>query len=96
MKTPSNAWMYVALLSLTGAVASCTPEARTALATNGLEVGLCVAQNQDLPVEQVIAKCITENVTADDITRILAEQKKATARAAAKRLSCDQTDAGKP
>lgn len=75
---------------------SCTPQAQTAAINDGLKIALCVAQNQDLPPEQVLVKCAVENVKTEDILNLLGETRKATARAATKAGACEtnQTDAG--
>jgi len=101
MKKLPNYWVYVALLSFTGVgwltfTEGCTPGARATAAVDGIKVALCVAENQDLPPAQVIAKCVTENVSAEDVTKILEQQKAATSRAAAKQGGCSREsgDAG--
>lgn len=66
---------------------ACTPEARVAGVTSGINVALCIAENQELPDVDIIAKCVSENVTPADVTRILMQQRAATKRAAT-RAAC--------
>lgn len=61
---------------------ACTPEARVAGVKSGINVALCVANNQDLPDVEIIAKCISEHVTPADVTTILMQQRAATKRSA--------------
>jgi len=74
---------------------SCTPQARTAALDDGIKIALCVAANQDLPTEQVLAKCAIESVKTEDVLKLLEETRKATARAAMKAACAPpQADAG--
>ena len=68
-------------------LASCTTAAHLAAVREGFDVALCVADHQDEPLDQVIARCLRENVTAEDVSAILARQKRVTERAATAR-SC--------
>lgn len=74
-------------------VLACTPEARATAAESGIEIAVCVAENQDLPEPAVIAKCIKDNVTPAVISNILAQQRAITARAA-KRAACGSVSPG--
>lgn len=64
------------------ALAACTPAGRLAAVHEGFDVALCVATHQDEPLDQVIARCIRDNVTPADIAVILARQRGITDRAA--------------
>lgn len=61
---------------------ACTPGAQVAGVRAGVDVALCIAENQDLDEVSLIAKCIRENVTPSDIIRIVTQQRLATKRAA--------------
>jgi hypothetical protein len=77
---------------------ACTPGAKATAIADSAKVAICVAENQDLPTEAVIAKCLIENVTPKDIERMLEAQKAATEKAAAKKASAcgkPSTDGGK-
>jgi hypothetical protein len=87
---------FSAVMPGTSLLTGCTPQARTTAIADGLKVALCVSENQDLPVEQVLVKCASENVSPSDITTMLENQKKATAAAAARiaSASCNPQQVG--
>lgn len=60
-------------------LACSTHGALTAVA-KGIEVAACVAENQDQPKTILYAKCLTDNVTPEDIDHMLASQRLATSR----------------
>lgn len=69
---------------------ACTAGARQEAVVIAENAAICVAQNQDLPLTELVAKCASETVTPADIEKLLATQKAATAKAASKAAGCDK------
>jgi hypothetical protein len=80
-------------------VGACSARGREVALVDGAKIALCVAEHQDEPTELALIKCGSENVSPDDIRKMLEANRAATNRAAVKRLGCHgatMTDAGAP
>lgn len=80
---------FVALLAL----ASCTPAGRWHAANVVLDVLQCVLANEPKPDAEVVAICAADNVSPDDVRKILAQQRAALAEA--RRAGVCAPDAGR-
>lgn len=61
---------------------ACTPQ-QAAIVSSVIDVVGCVADHQSEPDPQVVAECVRDNVTVEDVLQILARQRRATDRARA-------------
>ncbi len=94
MKTVMSAVNGVIAFAIMAGIAvmvACTGDGRALAVMRGLQVAMCVAEHQDEPLPQVIARCAQDNVSPSDIERMLTEQKAATARAAARKTAAPAT-----
>lgn len=85
----------IAAYLVAAVVIACTPAARQHLAIMTLDVAQCVLANQGEEEATVIAKCAAENVSPDDIKKLLVESRKASAKMAATKGCVLTSDGGK-
>jgi hypothetical protein len=64
-----------------GLVTACSPTGRTHTILKGLDVARCVLEHQGEDEAKVIALCAVENVSPDDVRRMIADAQTATAKA---------------
>lgn len=73
---------------------SCTPQARRDAANIAFDIAKCVIGNQGETDEAVYARCAKEEVSKEDVLRMLTEAREATAAQA--KAACSSPDAGAP
>lgn len=66
-----------ALVLVVATFGACTTTGKVIAAEDAAKVAICVAENQGQPLEIVVAKCAVENVSPDDIKRMLEATKRA-------------------
>lgn len=79
--------MFMRITFIALVVAACTPQARRDALSITLDVMKCVVAEQGETDEKVYAKCARDNVSKEDVLRMLSEARASTA-AAAKAASC--------